>query len=144
MKNYAENSPGAPIFLAYTSTGCKLVFRLLEDAAVLLGGVIMHGALPLGSGNEGTFFDIEVFKQPGKQIPIYIGHASGDSTAPWVTQELFFKSIKQGCRAGLPGVLRAVQGPRRGPRHADPDDGLTAGAQLDAQGKRRAKLTATQ
>ena len=29
----AENSPGAPIFLACASTGCKLVFRLLEDPA---------------------------------------------------------------------------------------------------------------
>ena len=96
MKNYAENSPGAPIFLACASTGCKLVFRLLEDPEVaeLLGGIVMHGALPLGSGREGTLFDIEVFKQPGKQIPIYIGHASGDPTVPWVTQELFFKKIK--------------------------------------------------
>ena len=96
MMHYAENSPGAPIFLACASTGCKLVFRLLEDpaAAELLGGVILHGALPLGSGKEGTLFDIEVFRQPGKQIPIYIGHASGDPTVPWVTQELFFKNIK--------------------------------------------------
>lgn len=96
INHYAENSPGAPIFLACASTGCKLVFRLLEDpkAAALLGGIVMHGALPLGSGKEGTFFNIEVFKQPGKQIPIYIGHASGDPTVPWVTQELFFKGIK--------------------------------------------------
>jgi hypothetical protein len=96
MNHFAENSPGAPIFLACASTGCKLIFRLLEDphAAALLGGIVMHGALPLGSGKEGTFFDIEVFKQPGDQIPIYIGHASSDPTVPWVTQELFFKNIK--------------------------------------------------
>jgi dienelactone hydrolase len=96
MKHYAENSPGAPIFLACASTGCKLIFRLLEDpeAAGLLGGVILHGSLPLGSGREGTLFDVEVFRQPGKQIPIYIGHGSGDPTVPWVTQELFFKKVK--------------------------------------------------
>ena len=95
MQNYAENSPGAPIFLACASTGCKLVFRLLKDpvAAGLLGGVILHAALPLGSGKEGTIFDIEVFRQPGRRMPIYIGHASSDPTVPWVTQELFFRSI---------------------------------------------------
>ena len=96
MSHFDENSSGAPIFIACASTGCRLVFRLLEDpeAAELLAGVIMHGALSLGSGKEGTFFDIDVFKQPGKQIPIYIGHASGDPTVSWVTQELFFKKIK--------------------------------------------------
>jgi hypothetical protein len=96
MKHYAENSPGAPIILACASTGCKLVFRLMEDpqAAALLTGVVLHGSLRLGDGREGTFFDIEVFKQPGKAIPIYIGHASADPTVPWVTQELFFKQIK--------------------------------------------------
>jgi hypothetical protein len=97
MNHYAENSPGAPIFLACASTGCKLVFRLFEDkeAAPLISGAILHGSLPLGSGREGTFFDIEVFKEPGKQIPIYIGHGSSDPTVPWVTQELFFESIKK-------------------------------------------------
>jgi hypothetical protein len=96
IDHYAENSAGAPVFLACASTGCKLVFRLLEDEEVAerLGGVILHGALPLGSGREGTLFDIEVFKAPGKQIPIYIGHGSADPTVPWVTQELFFKKIK--------------------------------------------------
>ena len=96
MKSYAESSPDAPIFVACASTGCKLVFRLLEDpeAAGLLSGVIMQGALPLGSQKEETFFDIDVFKQPGKQIPIYIGHGSADPTVPWVNQELFFRGIK--------------------------------------------------
>jgi hypothetical protein len=101
MGHYAENSPGAPIVLACASTGCKLVFRLLADpeAAEMLGGVILHGALPLGSLQEGTLFDVEVFKAPGKQVPIYIGHASADKTVPWVTQELFFKKVK----AAVPG-----------------------------------------
>ena len=96
MNHYAENSPGAPIFLACASTGCKLVFRLLSEAdgAALLDGVILHGALPLGSGREGTLFDVELFKEPGHEIPIYIGHGSADKTVPWVTQEVFFRKIK--------------------------------------------------
>lgn len=112
MNHYAENSPDAPIFLACASTGCKLVFRLLADpqAADLLDGIILHGSLPLGSGREGTFFDIEIFKQPGKQVPIYIGHASGDPTVPWVTQELFFKNIKAAA-PGYPVRFELFKGP---------------------------------
>ena len=78
------------------STGCKIVFRLLADpkSAELLDGVVLLGSLPLGSKNEGTFFDITVFKDKAKQVPIYIGHGSADKTVSWVTQEIFFKKIK--------------------------------------------------
>jgi hypothetical protein len=112
MNHFAETSPGAPIFLACASTGCKLVFRLLADpeAAELLGGIVLHGALPLGSGREGTIFDVEVFSQPGAEIPIYIGHGSSDPTVPWVTQELFFKKVKTAA-PGYPIRFELFKGP---------------------------------
>jgi predicted esterase len=97
IKHYAANSPGAPIVIGCASTGCKIAFRLIADpeAAGLLGGLVLLGSLPLGSQHEGTIFDIEVFKDRSKQVPIYIGHGSADKTVSWVTQELFFKRIKR-------------------------------------------------
>lgn len=96
MRHYAANSPGAPIIVGCASTGCKIVFRLLEDpkTAELLGGIVLLGSLPLGSKREGTFFAVEAFKDRAKQVPIYVGHGSADKTVSWVTQELFFKKIR--------------------------------------------------
>jgi dienelactone hydrolase len=95
MSHYAENSEGAPIFLACASTGCKLVYRLLADpaAAAMIGGVILHGALPAGA-SEGMLLELEIFQKPEKAVPIYIGHASSDETVPWVSKELLFTTIK--------------------------------------------------
>ncbi len=94
--HFAENSPGAPIFVACASSGCKLVYRLLADrtAAPLLDGVILHGALALTSA-EAKVPDLAIFDSPEMQLPIYIGHGSSDATVPWVTHELLFKQIKQ-------------------------------------------------
>jgi hypothetical protein len=101
IRHYRANSPGAPVVVGCASTGCKIVFRLLEDAktAELLDGVVLLGSLPLGSRSEGTFFSVEAFRKPGSAVPIYIGHGSADKTVSWVTQELFFKRIK----AAAPG-----------------------------------------
>ena len=95
MSHYSENSEGAPIFLACASTGCKLVYRLLADPAAvdMIGGVILHGALPAGA-SEGMLLDLDIFQGPEKAIPIYIGHGSSDATVPWVSKELLFKRIK--------------------------------------------------
>ncbi len=96
MSHYAENSEGAPIFLACASTGCRLVYRLLADpaAVAMLGGVILHGALPAGSSEE-TLIELDIFQKPEKAVPIYIGHASSDATVPWVSKELLFRKIKE-------------------------------------------------
>jgi hypothetical protein len=96
IRHCAEQAPGAPIILGCASTGCKLVFRLLHNPKIaeLLDGVALLGSLSLGSDNEGTFFDVSMFKDKSKRIPIYIGHGSADKTVSWVTQEVFFKRIK--------------------------------------------------
>lgn len=95
MNHLSENARNAPIFLACASTGCKLVYRLLADPAAvgMLGGVIMHGALPAGAA-EGMLFDLGIFRTPEAAVPIYIGHGSSDETVPWVAKELLFKRIK--------------------------------------------------
>jgi predicted esterase len=96
MKQYAANSPGAPIFVVCTSDAGKLCFRLIGDPrlAASLGGILL-----LGSGNEDSFFSSQAFKDPSKQVPIFISHGSSDKIIPWVTQEVFFKKVK----AAFPG-----------------------------------------
>jgi len=96
MRHYAKNSPDAPIIVAGASTGCVIIDELLADpeGLELLDGVIMHGALPIPSSLKPTFFQLPVFKDPAKYVPIYIGQGSADPTVPWVTQELFFKNVK--------------------------------------------------
>ncbi len=96
LEHYALSSPDAPIIVGCASTGCKIVFRLLSEprAAELLDGVILLGSLPLGSRHDGTILGTEVFTDPAKQVPVYIGHGSADVTVSWVTQELFFKRVK--------------------------------------------------
>jgi hypothetical protein len=66
MNHFAENSPSAPIFLACASTGCRLVFRLLETRPRIAAWYLSMALPPVRK--EATFFDIEVFKQPGEQI----------------------------------------------------------------------------
>jgi hypothetical protein len=97
MQHYAMNSPDAPIIVACASTGCQIVYQLLADpqAADLIDGVVMHGSLPLRSRDRRAFFDLPVFRNPAKHVPIYIGHGSADETVPWVSQELFFNNVKE-------------------------------------------------
>jgi len=82
-------SADAPIILVCTSRSGEHCFRMIEDeeAAALLGGIVL-----LGSGNEDGFFATPAF---ARRVPIYIGHGSGDSLITWVTQELFFKAVKE-------------------------------------------------
>jgi hypothetical protein len=68
--------PGAPIFIACASTGCKLVYRLTDrTAAELLDGVILQGALALSS-DEARLPDLAIFDSPEMELPIDIGHGA--------------------------------------------------------------------
>lgn len=91
METYAARSPGAPIIVACTSLSGWLCFDLLADrqSARMLGGILLLGSLP-----EKRFFTSPVFTEPARHVPIYIGHGSKDPILDWVTQELFFKKIK--------------------------------------------------
>ncbi len=93
MKGLSARSPGAPIIVACTSRSGEVCFRLFEDKE---GAALVDGMILLGTGNEDSFFTLPVYTDPARHIPIYIGHGSGDSLIPWVTQELFFKRVKEG------------------------------------------------
>ncbi|MCP4385404.1 MAG: alpha/beta hydrolase, partial [Hyphomicrobiales bacterium] len=112
MRHYSRNSPDAPIVVTCASTGCLIVYRLLADpeALEMLDGVILHGALPVGSAQKRKFFNLDVFKDSSKHVPIYIGHASADSTVPWVTTEMFFKNVKKAA-PGYPIRFELFKGP---------------------------------
>ncbi|MCB1498127.1 MAG: alpha/beta hydrolase [Bauldia sp.] len=93
MQAVAEVSPGAPIILACSSRGGEVCFRLLEDRE---GAALVGGMLLLNAGNEESFFELPVYTDPARHIPIFIGHGSSDSLIPWMTQQLFFEQVKQG------------------------------------------------
>ncbi len=91
MQTYAAKSPGAPIIVACTSLSGWLCFDLManDEAAKLLGGIVLLGSLP-----EQQFFTSPIFTDPDRHIPIFIGHGTRDPILDWVTQELFFKKIR--------------------------------------------------
>jgi hypothetical protein len=90
MKAFAENSPGAPIFVACASSAGSLCVGLVDDPETepLLGGILF-----LGASVEDTA--AEVFTQNKRQVPIYIGHGSKDPVVNWVSQEFFLKRVKE-------------------------------------------------
>ena len=73
MREFAKNSPGAPIFLACSSNGGKVCWKIAGDPemAKLLGGVVL-----LGATSGFSFLDSPVPRQ--YRIPILIAHGSGD------------------------------------------------------------------
>jgi hypothetical protein len=91
MMDYAARSPGAPIIVVCTSRSGKLCFQLIADrvASALLGGVIL-----LGSLSQDSFFGTPAFTDPGRHVPIFIGHGSKDKLLDWVSQDLFFRKVK--------------------------------------------------
>jgi hypothetical protein len=96
MQAAADSSPGVPIMLACTSRSGELCFHLMEDrvAAPLLAGVIL-----LGTNSEASFFSSQAFRDPARNIPIFIGHGQNDRLMTWVTMELFFRKVKAGAPA---------------------------------------------
>ena len=92
IEAFAANAPGAAIVVACTSRSGVICFRLFEDDATAkrLGGMVL-----LAAGNEESFFKTPVFTDPSRHIPIFIAHGSKDRIITWVTQELFFKKVKE-------------------------------------------------
>jgi hypothetical protein len=90
MKAFAENAPGAPIFVACASAAGSLCVSLVGDPETepMLGGILF-----LGASVEET--DAEIFTQTKRQVPIYIGHGSKDPVVNWVSQEFFLKQVKE-------------------------------------------------
>lgn len=85
--HYAEQSPGAKIFVACGSMGGALCWKLA--ARKDMGGRI-DGLLLLGSLWDEGFFSSPAFK---RRVPVFFGHGSKDPMFPVAKQESFFRSI---------------------------------------------------
>lgn len=85
--HYAEQSPGAKIFVACGSMGGALCWELA--ARKDMGGRI-DGLLLLGSLWDESFFSSPAFR---RRIPVFFGQGSKDPVFPVEKQEAFFRSI---------------------------------------------------
>ncbi|RVD17531.1 MAG: alpha/beta hydrolase [Mesorhizobium sp.] len=85
--HYAEQSPGAKIFVACGSMGGALCWKLA--ARKDMGGRI-NGLLLLGSLWDESFFTSPAFK---RRVPVFFGQGSHDVVYPVAKQEAFFRSI---------------------------------------------------
>jgi len=90
VKQYAENSPGAPIFIACGSLGGQVCWALAKDPEVapLLGGLLL-----MGSTHDDGFLKSAAFKN--RQFPIYLGHGSHDIILNWKGQAGFYAKVKK-------------------------------------------------
>ena len=84
-------SPGAPIFLACSSLGGHICWRLVRDPAVapLLGGLVLFD-VPLDDG----FLKIAAETPPAARVPIQFNHSREDALIGWRSQLQFFKTMK--------------------------------------------------
>jgi len=98
---YAERSPGAPIFLECISLGGRICWALARDAQVapLLGGLVL-----LSTEDDARFLAAAKTADPKSWIPVFIGHATLDPIFPWKPREAFFRRFK----AALPGYPIAL------------------------------------
>lgn len=85
--HYAQQSPGAKIFVACGSMGGILCWKL---AARKDTGGRIDGLLLLGSLWDESFFSSPGFK---RRVPVFFGHGSKDPVFPVAKQEDFFRSI---------------------------------------------------
>lgn len=87
IDHYAEQSPGAKIFVACGSMGGALCWKL---AARKDTGRRIDGLLLLGSLWDESFFSSPAFR---RHVPVFFGQGSKDPVFPVEKQETFFRSI---------------------------------------------------
>ena len=87
IDHYAEQSPGAKIFVACGSMGGALCWKL---AARNDTGRRINGLLLLGSLWDDSFLASPAFR---RHIPVFFGQGSHDVVFPIANQEAFFRSI---------------------------------------------------
>ncbi|MBN9217779.1 MAG: alpha/beta hydrolase [Mesorhizobium sp.] len=87
IDHYAEQSPGAKIFVACGSMGGALCWKLAGRKDT--GGRI-NGLLLLGSLWDQSFLTSPAFK---RRVPVFFGQGSHDVVFPVANQEAFFRSI---------------------------------------------------
>jgi hypothetical protein len=87
IAHYADQSPGAPVFVACGSMGGALCWKLVGDKAA---ADRISGLLLLGSLWDDGFLTSPAFK---RRVPVFFGQGSKDPVFPVDKQEAFFKSI---------------------------------------------------
>jgi hypothetical protein len=87
INHYAEQSPGAKVFVACGSMGGGICWLLANDPAVVgrLGGLLL-----LGSHWDDGYLSSAALK---RKVPVFFGHGSNDTVFPVAKQEAFFRSI---------------------------------------------------
>ena len=87
----AALSPGAPVFLICGSSGGKICWRLLADAATgpLIGGILFIDAVM-----NDSFIKTAAVIDPARRVPIHISSSREDRIVGWRSQLKFFKSMK--------------------------------------------------
>ena len=87
IDHYAQQSPGAKIFVACGSMGGHICWKLAERRDT--GGRI-DGLLLLGSLWDQDFLASPAFR---RRVPVFFGQGSKDPVFPIANQEAFFRSI---------------------------------------------------
>jgi hypothetical protein len=87
IDHYAEQSPGAKIFVACGSMGGIICWKLTDRKDT---GSRINGLLLLGSLWDESFLTSPAFK---RRIPVFFGQGSHDIVFPVDKQETFFRSI---------------------------------------------------
>lgn len=87
IDHYAQQSPGAKIFVACGSMGGMICWKL---AARKDTGGRLNGLLLLGSLWDDSFLTSPAFK---RRVPVFFGQGSHDVVFPVEKQEAFFRSI---------------------------------------------------
>ena len=87
IDHYAQQSPGAKIFVACGSMGGMICWKL---AARRDTGGRINGLLLLGSLWDDSFLTSPAFK---RRVPVFFGQGSHDVVFPVEKQEAFFRSI---------------------------------------------------
>ncbi|RWE65296.1 alpha/beta fold hydrolase [Mesorhizobium sp.] len=87
IDHYAQQSPGAKIFVACGSMGGMICWKL---AARKDTGGRINGLLLLGSLWDDSFLTSPAFK---RRVPVFFGQGSHDVVFPVEKQEAFFRSI---------------------------------------------------
>lgn len=87
IAHYADQSPGAPVFVACGSMGGALCWKLAGNKAI---APRISGLLLLGSLWDDGFLSSPAFK---RKVPVFFGQGSKDPVFPIDSQEAFFRSI---------------------------------------------------
>jgi hypothetical protein len=87
INHYAEQSPGARVFVACGSMGGGICWILANDPALVgkIGGLLL-----LGSHWDDGFLGSAAFK---RKVPVFFGHGGNDTVFPITKQVAFFHSI---------------------------------------------------